>query len=73
MGRRMVSRYLIEAGVIFIIPYVLVCYLYTKQYPRAAQKATVWILMLALSLPSYAFWAILYVILRIIIDAPPSN
>ena len=69
----MVSRYLIEAGVIFVIPYVLLCYLYTKQYPRAGQKAAVWVLMLVLSLPSYALWALLYVIVRIATDALPGN
>lgn len=69
----MVSRYLIEAGLIFVIPYVLVCYLYTKQYPKTGQKAAVWVLMLLLSLPSYAFWAFFYVVIRIIIDALPGN
>ena len=69
----MVSRYLIEAAAIFVIPYVLICYLYTKQYSRTGQKAAVWVLMLLLSLPSYAFWAFLYVIIRIIIDSLPGN
>lgn len=69
----MVSRYLIEAAVIFVIPYVLVCYLYTKQYQETGRKVAVWALMFLLSLPSYAFWAFFYIIVRIIIDALPGN
>ena len=60
----MVSRYLIEAAVIFIIPYALICYFFTKGYRRKSQKATIWVLMLVLSLPSYAFWALMWVVIR---------
>ncbi len=69
----MVSRYLIEAGLMFAIPYALFCYFYTKQYRKNSQKAAVWLFLLVLMLPTYAFWGFLYVIVRIFIDALPGN
>lgn len=69
----MVSRYLIEAGLILGIPYALFCYFYTKQYRKNSQKAALWVLLLVLTLPTYAFWAFVWIIFRTVIDALPGN
>lgn len=53
----------------FIIPYMLLCYLYTNQYLAARRRDAAWVLIPIRTLPSYTLWAFSYDILRIPVDA----
>jgi uncharacterized protein with PQ loop repeat len=67
----MIGRYLIEAGIIYSIIYVLICSAQAKQYKTTSEKVSLWIFALLMSVPGFAFWAFIYSILRALFE--PSS
>jgi ABC-type uncharacterized transport system permease subunit len=71
----MIGSYLIEAGIIYGIIYVLICSAQAKQYKTTAEKVSLWVFALLMSIPGFAFWAFIYSILRALFEpsSPPAN
>jgi MFS-type transporter involved in bile tolerance (Atg22 family) len=67
----MIGRYLMEAGIIYSIIYVLICSAQAKQYKTTGEKVSLWVLALLMSIPGFAFWASIYSILRALFE--PSS
>ncbi|HEV2912854.1 MAG TPA: hypothetical protein VGX92_06005 [Pyrinomonadaceae bacterium] len=70
-----ISKYLIDAGIIYGIIYVLICSAQAKQYKTTAEKVSLWVFALLMSVASFAFWALVYSFLRALFEPslPPSN
>ena len=57
------------------IIYSLICSAQAKQYKTMAEKVSLWVLALLMSVPSFAFWAFIYSILRALFEpfSPASH